>query len=167
MNSCVAFCSTRCRAALCGSDSAVSWLTAAAASCCQFASDSCKLLYAPTQQPWMLPPVLRAHGAVRIAVAPWFSSKNSLLNRSTGDLSGRASLTPHSRYSSPKYPLAPARAPNVCFNPFCSAKTDQRPSNTKASANFPRVIAGLPYTLAPLAVTRFALPEDFKSIQHP
>src|SRR5260370_7303135 len=103
----------------------------------------------------MRPPVLPAHGTVRIPVAPWFSSKNSLLNRSAGDLRGRASLTPHSRHSSPKYSLAPARAPNVCFNPFCYAKIDQKSSAPKSPPIFLPPFPPSPYTFLPLPVTRF------------
>ena len=56
-----------------------------------------------------------AVGLARVVEARWRSSKGSHPNRFAGDLlSGRASLTPHSRHSSTNNTLAPARAVSVC-----------------------------------------------------
>src|SRR5215471_11217598 len=76
---------------------------------------------------------LPAHGSVPSAVAPWFSWRSSLLNRSSEDLlSGSVSLTRHSSHSSPKHSFAPARAIDVCLNPFGNRKTDRNSSSPKA-----------------------------------
>jgi hypothetical protein len=158
-----------CRAALCVSASAVSLLTAAAASCCRFASDFSEPLHRRTQQLRMLPnPGLPAHGSVRIAVAPWFSWRSSLLNRSSEDLLSRSvSLTRHSSHSSPKHSFAPAREIDVCLNAFGNTKTDRNSSSPKRSVIFPSPSPPSRHTLEPFATARFVMPDASTSIQHP
>ena len=157
-----------CLAALCVSASVVSWLTAAAASCCRFASDFSKLYRRTQQRRMLLNPDLPAHGSVRIAVAPWLSWRGSLLTRSSGDLlSGSASLTRHSSHSSPNHSLAPARATGVCPDAFGNAKTDRNSSSPKRPAIFLPALPAFRHTLQPFATARLVVHEAPTSIQYP
>ena len=79
---------------------------------CRQLLEPCPL--APSTAPKTPSPKLHADGFVRVAAAQWHSSRSSPLNRSVADLlSGRTSLTLHSRHPSAKNIRAPARTADV------------------------------------------------------
>src|SRR5215510_1539730 len=156
MSSSGGFCSTRFRVALCGFASAASSRTGAAVNYCRFAEGFFRLRCHRTQQHRMfLPPVLPAHGSVRIAAELWSSSKSSLLNRCFGDLwGGRASLTLHRNPSSSSRVLAPARQFEVCPESVVGQKTNQK------SVWRPKQVPTIP-----VLPTSEARPQDHRRLQ--
>jgi len=159
-----------CRAGSCGFAFPAFSRIGDGSNCCPSVSGCCKTGHSNTRRRLEAATQTRL-GFAHIAAALWCPLRNSRLNRSAGDLSGRISLTLHSRHSGANLRRAPARAFHVCADRRERPRGHPPVQPKRAPYNPPTPLIHPLWPqesqLSPRTTSKPPVPEDSKSIQYP